>query len=66
MNLGITITYFTIYSIIRTVERTVVNFYEEFKYHYVRVLEESISGAKLIKTHGATEALLDNAKLAYK
>lgn len=32
----------------------------------MRVLEESIGGAKLIELHGASEAVLENAKLAYK
>jgi hypothetical protein len=54
MTLGITATYLTVYYILRTVERKVVNYYEEYKYHYVRVLEESIGGAKLIELNGAS------------
>jgi uncharacterized membrane protein (DUF2068 family) len=31
----------------------------------VKVLEESIGGAKLIEAHGASKAVIDNAKKAY-
>ena len=65
MTLGITATYLTVYYILRTVERKVVNYYEEYKYHYVRVLEESIGGAKLIELNGASNQVLKNARKAY-
>lgn len=38
MTLGITISYMTVYSIIRIVQKKVVHFFEDFKYRYVRVL----------------------------
>ncbi len=51
MTLFITATYMSVYFILRAVERRVVNYYEEYKYKYVKVLEESIGGAKHIKIH---------------
>lgn len=65
MTLGITATYMTVYFILRPVEKKVVDCFEEFKYKYVKVLEESIGGAKHIEIHEASKAVIDNAKKAY-
>lgn len=50
--------YFTVFKIIRSVEKKVVKYYYDYKYSYVRVLEESVRGAGMYKIFGIKKEIM--------
>lgn len=45
----LTVIYFSVFKIIRAVEKKVIKNYYDYKYSYVRVLEESVRGADIYR-----------------
>lgn len=46
------VVYYVVFKVIRTVEKKVVKYYYDYKYSYVRLLEESVRGAGMYKIFG--------------
>jgi len=54
--------YYSIFYLFRKVERRIVKHYYEYKYNYVRSLEESIQGAELFNICGLKQQVLARAE----
>ena len=53
--------YYVAFKLIRTVEKKVVKFYYDYKYSYVRLLEESVRGAGMYKVFGIKPEIMQRA-----
>jgi exosortase/archaeosortase len=52
------IVYFFVFKTIRTVEKKVIKNYYDYKYSYVRLLEESVRGATIYKIFNIKEEVM--------
>ena len=58
--------YYSIFNIFRKVERKIVKHYFDYKYNFVRTLEESIQGAELVTICGLKPDVLKRAEQKYE
>lgn len=57
--------YYSIFYLFRKVERRIVKHYYDYKYNYVRSLEESIQGAEMFNICGLKAHVLARAEEKY-
>ena len=57
--------YYSIFHIFRKIERKIVRHYYDYKYSYVRTLEECIKGANLFNVSGLKQEMINRAEKKY-
>jgi ABC-type bacteriocin/lantibiotic exporter with double-glycine peptidase domain len=62
---GVAILYFCILTLLRKAHSKIVKHFYDYKYEFVKVFNESIEGAQLIKIYGVGRELIEKAKKKY-
>ncbi len=60
------VVYYLVFKVIRTVEKKVIKFYYDYKYSYVRVLEESVRGASMYQIFDIKNEILKRTEDKYQ
>lgn len=60
------VVYYVAFKVIRTVEKKVVKYYYDYKYSYVRLLEESVRGAGMYKIFGIKSEVMKRTEDKYE
>lgn len=62
---GVAFLYFSILTLLRRAHSKILKHYYDYKYEFVKVFNESIEGAQLIKIYGVGRELVRKAKVKY-